>query len=104
MNEAAAIAALIALGLSPQLSAAMVAHWTAEKLARRVDAFGVLLPRAQAILLHEKVAALKEQYLKKQLPNAAARAALKSYEIPDVNAQALLSAWDAQTYKQVIQP
>lgn len=104
MNESAAIAALVSLGIDPGLAAAMVAHWAAEKLAKRSAVFGLLLPRPQAQLLRQKVAATKEQVIKKVLPIAAAFQALQSYGIPDATAQALTAAWDAQANKQVDQP
>lgn len=104
MDVAAAIAALIALGIDPTLAGSMVAHWAAQKAARRVDVYGLLLTREQGILLREKVAATKEQVIKKQMTIDAARLALQSYNLPAANLNALLAEWAAQAYKQVLPP
>lgn len=104
LDEAAATAQLIAIGVPPDLATSMVAHWQAQKQARRQNVFGLLLARPDAQLLKQKVAATKEQTIKKVLPIAAAADALRSYGIPDATAAALLAAWDAQANKQVDQP
>ena len=104
MDEAAAIAALIALGLPYALATAIVGYWSAEKLAHRVDVFGVLLNKTQAVLLREKVAATKEQFVKKLLPVEAAQSALASYQIPSANIAALLADWAAQVLKEALPP
>jgi hypothetical protein len=104
MDVAAAIAALVAIGVNPALAASMVAHWAAEKAARRVDVFGVLTTRDKAILLKEKVAATKEAVIKKQMSPEAATLALQSYGIPQANINALISEWAAQAYKLILPP
>jgi predicted flavoprotein YhiN len=104
MDDAAAIAALTALGLPEPLVLSLVSYWRAEQLARRQDVFGLLLPKDQAVQLREKVAATKEQVIKKLMPIEAARQALESYNIPAANISALLAEWAAQALKEVLPP
>lgn len=102
MNEAEAIAALVAAGVPIQLAGALVAHWQQLKQAHLMDVFGAHLPRDKALVLREKVAAVKEQFVKKLLPQQAAIQTLASFGIPNDNIQALISEWAAQVYKQVL--
>ena len=104
LDDAAAVARLVSVGVPPDLAASMVERWSAQKSARRQNVFGLLLDRPAAQLLKEKVAATKEQVVKKLMPIQAAGLALASYGIPAEVANALLAAWDAQAYKQVDVP
>jgi len=103
-NDALAIAALTAAGVPHPLAVALIAHWRAEKEAKQVHVFGVVTSHDKAQLLREKVTATREQYVKKLMPEAAARLALKSYGIPDPVAHALLALWAAQSHKEVLPP
>jgi len=103
-NDEAAVAALVAAGVPPSLAVAMVGHWHAAKNAKLVHVYGVVLSHDKAALLREKVTATREQVIKKLMPVEAARHALKSYEIPDSVADALLALWAAQSLKEVLPP
>lgn len=104
VNDASALAALIALGVPDTLAGAMVQHWKAEKQAKLVDIYGLHLRHDQAQLLREKVTATREQFQKKLMPHEATIAALRSYGIPEPTINALLAYWAAQTFKQVLPP
>ena len=79
------------------------AFWAyVEHDAKRQDVYGLLLPRNKAILLREKISAVKEQFIKKAIDLPTARAQLQLFTIPSANAKALLSEWQAQTYKTVL--
>lgn len=104
VNDASALAALIALGVPDTLAAAMLSHWKAEKQAKLVDLYGLHLRHDQAALLREKVTATREQFQKKLAPVEATIAALKSYGIAEPIIHALVSYWAAQTYKVALPP
>jgi hypothetical protein len=93
-----------AAGLPLELVPLVVGYLTARRLSGRVHKYGLLLDRDQAILLTEKVAATKEQVLKKLMPLDAAQQALQSYNLPPANIAALLAEWAAQALKQVLPP
>jgi hypothetical protein len=67
--------------------------------ARKRYVFGVLLGPDQALHLRERVAALKEQRVKKLIDDPTALAQLQSWGIPDSNAGDLVAAWAAQADK-----
>lgn len=95
-------AAITASGLPLDLIPGTIALGTAQKSARRVEKYGVLLDRTHAEVLTEKVAALKEQVVKKLTPIDAASQTLDSFGIPPANRNALLSDWSAQALKTVL--
>jgi hypothetical protein len=90
------------LGLT--LIAAQVSQATAARKGRPVYTFGLLLSRADAVLLKERVAALKEAVTKADLDTATALAELKSLGIPDSNAQALVDEWTLVSAKKGSSP
>lgn len=104
IDDALMAAGVAASGLSIDLIPMTVALFTAEYSAKRVDAFGLLLPRNQAILLREKVAAVKEQYIKSLVDSTYVTNMLNNYAIPESNRDALLSAWTAQIKGPVLVP
>lgn len=102
INEASLAAALALAGVP----AAEVALLTALAITRRNGrlrlTFGLMLEPDKALELREKVAALKEQVTKKLVLSADALAQLKGFGIPDANANALISQWAAQAYKELL--
>ena len=101
--DGAAMAAAIATSNIPALLIpSTVGLITAQGLARKVNVYGLLLDPPAAALLKEKVAAVKEQVLKKILTLAAAAATLDSFNLPPANRDALLSEWAAQALKVVL--
>jgi len=104
LDDAGAVAALIAIGLPQNLAASMVLHWKQEKAAKLVDVYGVHTTREHAIDLRERVAAIKEQFLKKLISADTVNTSLQSYGLPVLNRRALISLWEAQSRKTVIPP
>jgi hypothetical protein len=102
LDDVAFSAAITASGLPADLIPGTIALGVAQKSARRVEKYGLLLDRHQAQLLTEKVAALKEQVVKKLTPIDAASQTLDSFGIPAANRNALLSDWSAQALKTVL--
>jgi hypothetical protein len=102
LDDAAFAAAITASGLPADLIPGTIALGVAQKSARRVEKYGLLLDRTQAQVLTEKVAALKEQVVKKLTPIDAASQTLDSFGIPPANRNALLSDWSAQALKTVL--
>ena len=96
--------ALAAAGLDPQIGASLVALAVARANASAVYVFGLRLTRDKAILLREKVAAIAEDVKKKLMDATAALDTLASFGIPRANAAALVAAWTAQGFKQVLTP
>ncbi|MBF6571593.1 MAG: hypothetical protein IVW54_22315 [Candidatus Binataceae bacterium] len=96
--------AIGASGLPTLLIPATIEHLTAMLAARRVDKFGRLVDRDEAVLLAEKVAALKEQAIKKLGTPDAWYATLLSYNIPHANAERLVAEWAAQAFKEMWPP
>ena len=95
--DAVAMAAAIAIsGLDLSLQPITVALLETTALARRQSVAGLLLPRNQAILLREKIAATKEATIKKLITIDAAKAQLTGYGIPAVNVEALIAEYSAQ--------
>jgi hypothetical protein len=95
-------AGVAASGIPATLVPSTVALITAQGAARKVNVYGLLLDPPSAQLLREKVAAVKEQVLKKILTIAAASATLDSFNLPPANRNALLSEWAAQALKTVL--
>ena len=102
LDDVAFGAAITASGLPADLIPGTISLGVAQKSARRVEKYGLLLDRTQAQLLTEKVAALKEQVVKKLTPIDAASQTLDSFGIPPANRNALLSDWSAQALKTVL--
>jgi hypothetical protein len=92
-------ASLLAAGVDPTIATYAVNLAIAKRTGSQVLVYGLELPRHEALLLREKVAALKEQALKKLSQPPASLATLANLGIPDTNAQALVSEWDAQANK-----
>lgn len=95
-------ASLLAAGVDPTIAGYAVNVAIAKRTGSQVLVYGLELPRHEALLLREKVAALKEQALKKLSQPPAWLATLASLGIPDANAQALVSEWEAQANKIVL--
>ena len=94
--------ALLAAGIDPTIAGYAVNLAIARRTGSQVLVYGLELPRHEALLLREKVAALKEQALKKLSQPPAWLATLAALGIPDANAQALVSEWEAQANKIAI--
>lgn len=95
IDEAALSAALIAAGVDPEIAAFIVTVQTERRLGPLVFIYGQELPRRQALVLKEKVAAIEAQYKKQLIDDATAVAELAALNIPDANAAALLATWAA---------
>jgi hypothetical protein len=95
-------AALLAAGVDPTIATYAVELAIAKRTGSQVLVYGLELPRHEALLLREKVAALKEQALKKLSQPPAWLATLAALGIPDPNAQALVAEWEAQANKLVL--
>jgi hypothetical protein len=95
-------AALLAAGVDPTIASFAVVVQTARTEGTLVMVYGVELGHTAALLLKEKVAAFKEQAIKKLGAPAGWLSELKSLGIPDANAQALVSEWEAQANKVAI--
>src|SRR5258708_30385958 len=91
--------ALLAAGVDPTIAGYAVNLAIAKRTGTQVLVYGLELPRHEALLLREKVAAIKEQALKKLSLQPAQFAELAALGIPDANAQALVSEWQAQANK-----
>jgi hypothetical protein len=102
LDDVAFSAAITTSGLPADLIPGTIALGVAQKSARRVEKYGLLLDRDKAQILTEKVAALKEQVVKKLTPIDAASQTLDSFGIPPANRNALLSDWSAQALKTVL--
>lgn len=102
IDSVALEAALLAAGVDPTIATYAVNVAVAKRDGSQVLVYGLELPKHQALLLREKVAALKEQAIKKLTDPPFWLATLASLGIPDANAQALASEWQAQANKQVL--
>ncbi len=107
LNAVGLLAALLLAGIDAAL-AALYVQLAVERGVKKAGAkgtrgtrlvYGLELPVREAQLLAEKVVALKEQVLKKLVALADAAKTLKSLQIPDANAKALLAEWAAQALK-----
>jgi hypothetical protein len=94
--------ALLAAGVDPIIATYAVNLAIARRTGSQVLVYGVELPRHEALLLREKVAALKEQAIKKLGTPASWLATLAALGIPDANAQALVSEWEARANKLIL--
>ena len=99
-SEAALLAALIAAGLDPQLAGIAVTIAQLKREGPTVFLFGVVLPRAEAAILREKVAALEAQTKKQLITDADAKKTLLGYGLPAADAEALVSLWAAERVTQ----
>ena len=97
--EAALLAALIATGLDPTIAGFVVTYQAARLTGRVVYLYGLMLDRADALVLRETVAAIEAQYKKQLIDDAQTAAAMAAQNIPDVNAQAMLATWAALKVK-----
>jgi hypothetical protein len=88
-------AALLLLGVDPTVAAFIVTVQEQRKLGPAVFVYGVELPRAQALVLREKVAALGRQVTAGLVAPADALTALAENNVPDANAAALVASWAA---------
>lgn len=102
LDAAALEAALLAAGVDPTVAGFAVVVQEARQAGAKVLIYGLELSRPDALLLREKVAALKEQAIKKLSQPPAWLATLAALGIPDANAQALVSEWQAQANKSVL--
>jgi hypothetical protein len=92
-------AALLAAGIEPTIASFAVVIQTARTEGTLTMVYGVELGHTAALLLKEKVAAYKEQAVKKIGDPAIWTAELAALGIPDVNVKALVSEWEAQANK-----
>lgn len=102
IDEIALAAALAVAGLPAQVIPFAVDVATLRRQASQRNVFGKLVNPRDAILLHEQVAALKEQVIKKLLDTTTARAQLQALGLPNVNIEDLLAAWAAQALKTIL--
>jgi len=98
--DAAALAAALAVaGVPIAIIPYAVDVAVLRKQASQRMVYGKLVAPADAVLLRERVAAIKEQVIKKVLDIPTARAQLEAFGIPPTNAQDLVAAWAAQALK-----
>ena len=95
IDEAALETALELAGVPVAVVALLVQIMRSRRIGALVEIFGLRLNRHDAILLREKVDALKEQVIKKLFGLDAARQTLQSFGIPAANLEALLAEWAA---------
>lgn len=88
-------AALLAAGVDPTVAGFILVVQEQRLSGNQVFVYGVELPRTQALVLREKVAALGKQTTAQLVTPAAALAQLGQLGIPDANAKALLADWAA---------
>jgi hypothetical protein len=98
-SEAALLAELIAAGLDPQLAGIAVSIAQLKRTGPTMFLYGVVLPRSEAAILREKVAALEAQLKKGLVTDLETHKALLALGIPAPDAQALLSLWAAEKVK-----
>jgi hypothetical protein len=97
-SDAAALeGALLAAGMDPVVAALSVEVQTQRRDGNVVFVYGVELPRAAAVELREKVAALAIQVRARLVSPGDALTALASYGVPRANALALVAEWAATT-------
>ena len=98
LSDAAALeGALLAAGMDPVVAALSVEVQTQRRDGGVVLVYGVELPRAAALELREKVAALAIQVRAQLVSPADALTALAGYGVPRANALALVAEWAATT-------
>ena len=96
-DAAALEAALLATGLDPVVAALSVQVQTQRRDGGVVLVYGVELPRAAALELRDKVAALAIQVRARLVSPDDALTALAGYGVPRANALALVAEWAATT-------
>jgi hypothetical protein len=96
-DAAALEAALLAAGMDPVVAALSVEVQTQRRDGGVVLVYGVELPRAAALELREKVAALAIQVRARLVSPDDALTALAGYGVPRANALALVAEWAATT-------
>lgn len=99
LNEVELGAALLAAGLDPEIATAAVTIQAARRKGALRYVYGMYQTPADALLTHEKVTAVENQFKKQLITDADATAALANIGIPDANAMALLAAWAAMKTK-----
>jgi hypothetical protein len=95
LNSAELEATLIAAGLDPLVATYAVAAQVAKQSGPMVYVYGVELPRAQALVLREKVGAIGVQVKAQLITPAAALLELAALDVPPANANALVAEWAA---------
>lgn len=88
-------AALVAIGVEPLTAGFLTTIQIDRRAGSMVFLYGVELPRNQALLLRERVAAFENQYKKQLISDADVTAALAGLGIPEQRALALIAAWAA---------
>ena len=96
-DAAALEVALLAAGMDPVVAALSVEVQTQRRDGNVVLVYGVELPRAAALELREKVAALAIQVRARLVSPDDALTALAGYGVPRANALALVAEWAATT-------
>lgn len=95
LNDAELEAALIAAGVDPAIAGYVLVVQSERRAGPLVFVYGLELPRKDALVLKETVAAIEAQYKKQLIDDATAANALAQNNIPDANAKALLATWAA---------
>jgi len=95
LNAEELSAALIAAGMDPLVAGYTVAIQQAKLAGNLVYIYGVQLPRQQAVVLREKVAALGKQVTAQLVTPDDALTELTALNIPPQNAKALVADWAA---------
>lgn len=93
---------LLAAGIDPRLAGLLTTIATLRKTARMVDVQGKLVTANEAILLKDRITAIKDQVTKKAIDPSTGETMLLGLGIPDENAKALLAAWVATAYKAAV--
>jgi len=100
LTAAALTAALIAIGLDPQLAELATAVAVARQAGTLSHVYGQLLSPTAALVLRERVTAVEDQMKKQLITIDEARSGLNDLGIPVPNRDALLAAWAALIVKQ----
>ena len=100
IDDVALTAALVGLGVDAETAAFLAAIQVDRRAGSMVFLYGVELPRNQALLLRERVAAFENQYKKQLITDADVTAALAELGIPEQRALALIAAWAALKSKK----
>lgn len=94
-GEAELLGKLLAAGVDPAIATMIVGAQVARALGSQVILYGVTLPRADAVVLRENVAAVEAQYKKQLINDAQARTALENLGLPERNLTPMLATWAA---------
>jgi hypothetical protein len=102
IDETALTAALIAVGLGAAEAALLLGQAVTRRSGRLRLTYGQMLEPDQALELREQVGAIRAQIVKQLIDAPSALAQLKTLKIPNTNANALVAAWAAQAFKEIL--